>query len=68
MKDDILFHHETTTLLSSSSEEEDKADAAIPLPDQPPIYLAIVLSVIAVTSVLLLVLCYICWNKSRVSE
>jgi hypothetical protein len=65
MKDDnIYLHHETTT--SAAAEE-----SPIPVGDQQPppsIYLAIILSVVGVTGLLASLLCFLCWNKARVSS
>jgi hypothetical protein len=66
MKDDnIYLYHETTTTNSAAAEE-----SPIPVGDQPPpsIYLAIILSVVGVTGLLASLLCFLCWNKARVSS
>jgi hypothetical protein len=66
MKDDnIYLHHETTTANSAAAAEE----SPIPVGDQPPppIYLAVILSVVGVTGLLTSLLCFLCWNKTRVS-
>ncbi len=66
MKDDnIYLHHETTT--SAAAAEE----SPIAVGDQQPppsIYLAIILSVVGVTGLLTSLLCFLCWNKARVSS
>ncbi len=67
MKDDnIYLHHETTTANSAAAEE-----SPIPVGDQQTptsIYLAIILSVVGVTGLLASLLCFLCWNKARVSN
>jgi hypothetical protein len=66
MKDDnIYLLHETTTSAAAAADE-----SPIPVGDQqsPPIYLAIVLSVVGVTGLLASLLCFLCWTKARVSS